>query len=225
MSEKLFNRDLSWLEFNARVLGEGMDASNPLLERLKFLGITSSNFDEFFMVPETFIVMGADRNKIQIKFMKGFMYIYEEFKPLKKEIEELKPQSKGDFSNLIKSGEIFWKIWKKRLEQISESQYAMERLSTQTNWGKLKPQEFSESISYEIGALIASIACLTYTHYNFLEIPGLTQRASVVKQFLDAHLNEIKAPHAKLAKILIELIFNKGKYRESYGYMSVLSKL
>src|ERR1700686_1114822 len=48
--EKFFDRELSMLEFNARVLAEGMDASNPLLERLKFVGIVSSNMDEFFMV-------------------------------------------------------------------------------------------------------------------------------------------------------------------------------
>ena len=44
------NRELSWIEFNARVLAEAMDETNPVLERLKFLGIVSSNFDEFFMV-------------------------------------------------------------------------------------------------------------------------------------------------------------------------------
>jgi polyphosphate kinase len=45
-----FNRELSALEFNARVLAEAMDAGNPLLERMKFMGIVSSNIDEFFMV-------------------------------------------------------------------------------------------------------------------------------------------------------------------------------
>lgn len=62
--QKYINRDLSWLQFNARVLQEAEDPSVPLLERLRFLGIFSNNLDEFFKVRYATIKRIVEAGKI-----------------------------------------------------------------------------------------------------------------------------------------------------------------
>ncbi len=70
MADRFFNRELSWIEFNARVLHEACRKDLPLMERLKFLGIVSSNFDEFFQVRVASIKRAVLREQVPSTLLK-----------------------------------------------------------------------------------------------------------------------------------------------------------
>ncbi len=81
------NRELSWLEFNERVLEEAQDKTNPILERLKFLAITASNMDEFFMVRVSNL-MDQEEAEVKIKDASGLTPI-EQLAEISKKVHKI----------------------------------------------------------------------------------------------------------------------------------------
>lgn len=96
--QKYFDRDLSWLTFNYRVLLEAKDESLPLYERIKFLGIFSSNLDEFFRVR---VASLRSLKKLKKKSRKEYL----DFKPKKliKRISEVVDKQQNEFGEIYRN--------------------------------------------------------------------------------------------------------------------------
>lgn len=98
ISKKYINRELSWLEFNKRVLFQTMRNDIPLMERFNFLNITASNLDEFIMVRFSSVLNSMDSNKPEL----SGMYPDKEYAAILGAIKEFKSMQEECFDVLMK---------------------------------------------------------------------------------------------------------------------------
>jgi len=117
-NEEIFiSRELSWLDFNARVLDEAGCKANPVLERLKFISIFSSNLDEFFMVRVGGLAMGIDNDKER--------FYFEGMTP-QKQLREIRKEA-GKI--IAEAHECFYEMIKPQLDEAGISIYHYDELN------------------------------------------------------------------------------------------------
>ena len=155
------NRELSWLEFNQRVLDEGLSDELPLLERLKFFAIVSSNLDEFFLVR----VAGLMRRraaKVRRRDVSG-MTPAEQIEAISLRVHKMYAQLadgiRGVLEKLARHGLVVWsrKDWTEEHRQFLKSYFTREIMPilTPLAMDELDPRPLLPGLQMYVAAVIA----------------------------------------------------------------------
>lgn len=155
------NRELSWLEFNDRVLREGLDRELPLLEQLKFLAIVGSNLDEFFLVRVAWLKQCRDA-KMRRRDISG-MTPAEQLAAVSRRVQRmLDEQSAGVrevFARLADHGLRIWdkEEWTEEHRQFARSFFSreIEPLLTPLAIEELSPSPLLPNLQLHVAALLS----------------------------------------------------------------------
>jgi len=161
---RFINRELSWLDFNQRVLEEAQDESIPLLERLRFLAITSSNLDEFFMVRVGGLQILVERGKTALD--PAGMSPREQLEAIEKRTRELLAEQYACFLASLEPALVEAGIRRFRFEDLNERQRAVVELIFETEiYPVFTPQAVSAEGSFPllVGGTLSVLARLVPT--------------------------------------------------------------
>jgi polyphosphate kinase len=172
---RLFNRELSWLEFNRRVLAEAEDPSVPLLERVKFLSIAANNLDEYLMVR-----VGSIRDLVTA----GIVERSPDGLTPKQQLKSIRERIRALTMDM-------YRCWEQLVPELKKSGIRIE------NWSDLSKKEqaaLSEMFQREMAAVITPLAVDPGHPFPFLASRALNMALVLESERGESHIAVLKVP-------------------------------
>jgi len=221
---KYVNREISWLDFNARVLQEAADSSVPLLERMRFLGIFSNNLDEFFQVRYATVKRVAQSDTTgKIHF--GGVNASKLLKEITQKVIQFQKESldilQGIEMELKKEGIFFINEKEVLLEhQDFLKDYFMEKVNPALGTiilSENQVQDFSDSMAF----LVVKMTSESHAKYAIIEIPKQLDRFVVLPKLGDKQYIMLLDD---LIRFHLNMIFSFFNYRHIEAHMMKISR-
>lgn len=197
--KNFFNREMSWLDFNRRVLDEALNPDLPLLDKIKFLSIFFSNLDEFYMIRISGLKEQIRANVIEPS-IDGATPI-EQVKKIEKEIQPM--------LNLI------YNYWKEEiLPQLKENNII---ISSVENLEKNERDYLKEYFNREIYPVLTPLAFDPGRPFPYISNLSLSFAILIKKQNGEKHFARVKVPNILPRLLRIENIVNPGSKLSGNG--------
>jgi len=172
---RLFNRELSWLEFNRRVLAEAEDPSVPLLERVKFLSIAANNLDEFLMVR-----VGSIRDLVTA----GIVERSPDGLTPKQQLKSIRERIRALTMDM-------YKCWDELVPELKKSGI---RIETWSDLSKKEQAALSDIFQREMAAVLTPLAVDPGHPFPFLASRALTMALVLESERGESHIALLKVP-------------------------------